>query len=164
MPRPVIIFLLGTLVTASVSEVVQATDIAILNAGFEEPELDDGTWVTGGPGWEFGIYYADDRTVWIEGADGSLTDGGIWNPDFEGGFTDEAYAGENAGWAFSQIDIDAGLSQILEDKLEANTQYELQVQVGNAIYNQTDFTADYRIELLAGDVLLASETGESPRG
>jgi len=55
------------------------------------------------------------------------------------------------------------MSQVLSATLEANTRYELSVQVGNPyLFNGSTVTANYRVELLAGGVLLASDTGPSP--
>ena len=162
MTRLFIIFVSGAVFSLSSGNIALSVDIPIVNPGFEDPEIEDGNWVTGGTGWDFGIYFSDDRADWIEGGDGGVTDGGIWNPDTEIGFDNGAFSGENNGWAFSVFDVDAGLSQNLEAMLQANTEYHLQVQVGNPLYNQTDETAEFRIELLAGDVLLDSNTGESP--
>ena len=87
---------------------------------------------------------------------------GNWNPDPADGFTDgAAFAGEHVGWVTAAIDFDNGLSQVLSETLEANLEYTLEVQVGNSFYNE-GMTADYRLELLAGGVLLDSVTGASP--
>jgi len=54
------------------------------------------------------------------------------------------------------------MAQILGANLLANTDYVLSAQVGNPFYNGSDTTAPYRIELLAGGTLLASDTGAPP--
>ena len=65
-------------------------------------------------------------------------------------------------YADGDYGYDAGLSQVLSATLEADTQYDLSVLVGNPVLYNEGLTADYRIELLAGGVLLASDTGPSP--
>ncbi|HAK97012.1 MAG TPA: hypothetical protein DCM87_18980, partial [Planctomycetes bacterium] len=131
----------------------------VRNAGFEDPRLADGDWITGGTHWNTGSYDAADRTVWIPGWD----DAGVWNPDAADGFSGSAaFAGQNTGWVISWAQYDGGLSQVLFARFEADTEYVLSAQVGNAFYNGSDATAPYRLELWAGDVLLASETGAAP--
>lgn len=75
-------------------------------------------------------------------------------------------AGNHSGWAFSGADTDVGFSQVLEETFKANTKYVLSVRIGNpfynGIYNGSDMTAPFRIELLAGGVILESITGDSP--
>ena len=159
MSRLSVLLLLGALLAASGNKTVQAQ---VLNAGFEEPVLADGqeTTFADGSHWKLGfVNVAADPTLWVPGGD----DGGVWNPDAGSGFTDgAAFAGQNTGWAISHTGFDAGMSQILSDTLQADTEYVLSVQVGNAFYNESDETAPYRIELLAGGVLLQSDTGASP--
>jgi len=132
----------------------------VCNGGFEEPELPDGEYTdTDGPCWKLGFYdILSDPTLWMPGG----ADGGVWNPDAASGFTGGAFAGENTGWATSSIGYDAGLSQVLDVTLEEDTEYLLSLEVGNPFYNESDLTAPYRVELLAGGVLLASDTDESP--
>jgi len=131
----------------------------VVNAGFEEPVIADGAFNdTGGPGWDVGYYDVANPTTWVPGGG----NGGVWNPDAASGFTAGAFAGENVAWAASSAGIDAGLSQTLAATLEANTVYVLSVQVGNPFYNESDTTAPYRLELWAGDALVASDTGNPP--
>jgi len=146
--------------SATTTVTVRDDLILVRNPGFEEPELPDGEWTeTSGLYWTLG-YYDNflDPPEWIPG-DGN---GGVWDPDTGSGFTDEAFAGENAAWAASAVGLDAGLTQVLDAELEENTAYELSVQIGNPFYNESEVTAQYRLELLAGGVLLASDTGDSP--
>jgi hypothetical protein len=66
-------------------------------------------------------------------------------------------------YATSGAGYDKGMSQILSATLQANTQYDLSALVGNPfLFNGSTTTADYRIELLAGGVVLDSDTGSSP--
>jgi hypothetical protein len=144
----------------------------IINAGFEDPAFADGDWGPPGSGWSLGYYDQNgtaDPTVWHDGT--GEGNAGIWNPDADSGFPGGvAPEGQNTGWAesLSQPDADpilvwdVGLAQVLTDTLEADTQYVLGAQVGNAFYNESDVTADYRLELLAGGVLLGTDAGDSP--
>jgi hypothetical protein len=162
----------AAIAVAAMAGLVNSADIIIINPGFEDPALADGEWIEGGTGWSQGYYDLNgtgDPTVWHDGtAEGYA---GVWNPDADGGFPDGvAPEGQNTGWAetYVQPDVDPptvwdfGLSQVLTDTLEADTQYILGAQVGNAFYNESDVTSDYRLELLAGGVLLGTDAGASP--
>jgi hypothetical protein len=123
-----------------------ATDIllGLENGGFEIPVLADGTWNEwGGPGWSV-----------IVGA------GGIWNADTSG-YAGSAYEGENVGWILPSSGSEATLSQNLSAKLTANTQFVLSCRIGNPSFNGGQ-TANYRLELLAGGVVLKAKSGNSP--
>jgi photosystem II stability/assembly factor-like uncharacterized protein len=120
-----------------------ATDlVGVENGSFEIPVMTDGDWNTsGGPGWSV--------------TSGS---GGIWNPDTSTGFPGGAPDGQNIGWANGGT-----LSQsLLGATLNANTQYVLSAQVGNPSFNGGGSGDSYRIELLAGGVLLDVQTGNAP--
>jgi hypothetical protein len=149
-----------------------ANAVDIINAGFEDPAFADGDWGPPGSGWSLGYYDQNgtaDPTVWHDGT--GEENAGVWNPDaatgFPGGVAPE---GQNTGWAesLSQPDADPilvwdfGLSQVLTDTLQASTQYVLSAQVGNPFWNGSEVTADYRLELLAGGVLLGTDAGDSP--
>ncbi len=147
---------------------VQNKTIAIKNSGFEELDLDDGEWVAaGGPDWRFGQYNAfqdPNRETWVPGGPIDRADAGVWNPDGTTGFpASTAFEGNNTGWAISGIGVDFGLYQVLDADLVANTEYQLTVQVGNPFYNERNESAPYRIELVAGGVVVASQTDDSPR-
>jgi hypothetical protein len=161
MSRLLILLLLGAQMTMSGEIFAQA--ITVLNPGFEDPAIKDGLWITrGGPDWGYGQYSAP--LIWTENTSSAGVLTGIWNPDANIGYPDgNAYAGENAGWTISSQSTDIGLSQILADTLESQTEYVLDAQIGNPFFNQnSDDTANYRLELLAGGVLLDSVTGTSP--
>jgi hypothetical protein len=133
----------------------------LANFGFEDPISADGVVTsTGIPDWENGYYDVAAPTIWVSSQDDNT---GVWNPDAVDGFSGgAAFEGENTGWATSTSDRDTGLRQILGTNLEANREYQLSAQIGNAFYNESNVTADYRIELLAGGVLLDSDSGTSP--
>jgi len=130
----------------------------VRNPGFEIPVIVDGDFIYGGTDWADGYYDVANPATWIPGGDNA----GMWNPDAGSGFTAGAFAGENSCWTASAAGIDGGLSQVLDVTLQPDTTYVLGVQVGNPFYNESDVTAPYRIELVAGGVVLASDTGDSP--
>ncbi|MDJ0534803.1 MAG: hypothetical protein QNJ70_20370 [Xenococcaceae cyanobacterium MO_207.B15] len=141
----------------------KAASIAISNAGFEDPNLEGVEPIVGNeiftfetpPGWELydpsGLIPTDTNL--------STSYPGVWNPssDF---FTGEAPEGENIGAIFLNQTPGSGvvgLSQTLTDTLQANTQYTLQLEVGNP---GSPFFADfpgYKIQLLAGDSVIAED-------
>lgn len=135
-------------------------NISIENAGFEVPELADGDFTLGSvPGWD--IYDPNDLVPDNPTSETSNFD--VFNPEASY-YPSEAPQGENVGDVYliqapgSGV---AGLSQTLDAVLTANTQYTLQVEVGNAEgsfedNNLTGFPG-YRVELLAGDTVLAAE-------
>ena len=69
--------------------------VTVLNAGFEYPVLGDEGIQTPGPNRALGTDDVANPTTWIPGG----TDGGIWNPNPDAGFTGgNAFAGQNTGW------------------------------------------------------------------
>jgi len=145
-------------VTITKSTVV-STLVPVANAGFESPVLTDGTEESNPPGWTDGYYDLANPTVWVVGE--ALA--GVYNPDATIGYGGVVPEGENVAYTTASSSRDRGLSQVLSTSLEANTRYELSVLVGNPyLFNRSTATADYRIELLAGGVLLALDTGPSP--
>lgn len=139
-----------------------ANSLTINNAGFEEPDLSLEPPVVGNevftfttpPGWQ--LY---DPANLIP-PNGNLTTSfvGVWKPT-SAFFTNEAPEGDNIGAILlaqppgSGI---AGLSQTLSSSLEANTVYTLRVEVGNPGGFFAGFPG-YRIELLAGDTVIAQD-------
>ena len=133
--------------------------ITVGNAGFESPVLEDGFEESNPPSWTDGYYDLANPTEWV--VDEALA--GVYNPDASMGYGGVVPEGENAGYTTANSSRDSGMSQVLSATLEANTRYELTVQVGNPfLFNGSTTTANYRVELLAGGVLLASDTGPSP--
>jgi len=131
--------------------------ILVENSGFEDPVLADGDWADA-TDWTGGYYDVTDPGVWVVYAG----DAGAYNPSASQGFGGVAPDGENVAWTTSFVGYDGGLSQVLSATLEADTQYDLSVLVGNPVLYNEGWTADYRIELLAGGALLASAGGASP--
>ena len=135
--------------------------IPILNPGFEAPVYADGAY---GPtdGWTLGYYTLPDTTTWEpeEFADNEAHGG--YNPAADADYGGVVPEGENVAYISSFAGYDCGLSQVLSATLQANTQYDLSAMVGNPVLYNEGLTADFRIELLAGGVLLASDTGSSP--
>ena len=139
------------------------TAVTIVNSGFEEAVLADGGWESTPPAWTNGYYDVTAPTVWVVGDSG----GGAYNPTAVDGYGGVAPEGNNVLLATSGAGYDKGMSQVLSGNLQANTQYDLSALVGNPslwnfAQNESTTTADYRIELLAGGVVLASDTGDSP--
>lgn len=134
--------------------------IPIENAGFEVPELANEDFTLGAvPGWD--IYDPNDLVPENPTTETSNVD--VFNPSATY-YPDEAPQGENVGDVYlvqapgSGV---AGLSQTLDTVLKANTDYTLQVEVGNpeGNFEDNDLTGfpGYRVELLAGDIVLAAE-------
>lgn len=160
---------LGNIVKIEFHFTSDAQDAVLQNSGFELPVIavDEDVAFDGknptSPGWERG-YYGDfaaaTPVAWV-----STTEeiSGIWRSvDATGsGFTGGPIEGGNTGYAYTFEDRDAGLSQRLPIVLAPSTDYDLSVQVGNAMWN-TPEALDYRIELLAGGGILASLSGTAP--
>jgi len=135
------------------------TAVTIVNPGFENPVLADGTSTSTPPGWTDGYYDLTAPGVWVVGD----ADAGAYNPAAGADYGGVAPEGDNLMYATSGAGKDSGMSQVLSATLQANTQYDLSALVGNPfLFNGSTTTGDYRIELLAGGVVLASDTGASP--
>ena len=141
----------------------KAASIAISNSGFEEPNLEGVEPIVGNevftfdppPGWQLydpsGLIPADTNL--------STSYSGVWNPS-SAFYTDEAPEGENIGAIFLNQTPGSGvvgLSQTLLDTLQANTQYTLQVEVGNPGSSFFAGFPGYGIQLLAGDTIIAED-------
>lgn len=140
--------------------VKDSSSVFIDNASFEQPILTDGDFsLTPPPGWE--LYNPDGLVPNNPGAPDSAVD--TFNPD-KSSYPKEAADGRNVGAVYltqtpgSGV---AGLSQTLDTVLAANTKYTLQADVGNidGSFEGVDLSGfpGYRVELLAGDTVLASE-------
>lgn len=148
----------------------EAVALSIVNPGFEEPDLTIAPPVAGTGevftfaepnGW--GLFDPADLVPDALG-DRNLGTGypGVWSPSsvfFPGGVPE----GNNIGALFIPQGPGAGevaFTQTLSAVLEADTQYSLQVEVGNPADPGIDlFTGfpGYRIELLAGNTVIAQD-------
>ena len=135
-----------------------AVPIPITNAGFENPAIAEGSYPTTIPGWTQGKYDVSAPTVWIAG--GTL--GGLFNVSTNEYASGNAPEGLNAAYTTASAGFDTGIEQVLTTTLQANASYNLSAKVGNPFVFTASLTANYRIEFLAGGVLLASATGASP--
>jgi len=139
----------------------QATLLNIINPSFEDDPNTNNEFFFGNPnGWSL----IDPGGI-VGGLDlqGTLTATG--SPFFDSGAPD----GDNVALLFigdSQGTTEFGLAQILANTLAADTRYQLSVEVGNiqsgTAQSDTFFNLDgfpgYRIDLLAGGVVLATTT------
>ncbi len=142
---------------------VEAATIEIINSGFEEPSLaglepivgEEIFTFTTPPGWQ--LY--DPQGLIPTETNLATSYPGVWNPS-SAFFAEEAPEGENIGAIFLNRSPGSGvvgLSQTLADTLQANTEYTLQVAVGNP---GSDFFAGfpgYRLEILAGETIIAED-------
>lgn len=147
------------------------TSIAVLNHSFETGSATVFNEFTFGPPPAWQLYDPSNITSGGAGAQfyvGTLTPA----PDGEGGFInfpDGASDGQRVAIAFNFFGTgglgEYGLVQTLAATLQANTSYSLQVDIGNIAsgmaQNQTYFDLQgfpgYRIDLLAGNTVLASD-------
>ncbi len=167
---------LATLALAFGAATARAAPVAITNAGFEANATTDGAFTVLVPtGWQLydpgGVINQNANAVGVIRPN-------VANPYFPGG----APEGAQAALVFlSGPDGEAGLQQTLADVLQPDTFYTLTVAVGNiasgtslpgsadgggTFYNLAGFPG-YRIELLAGGVVLASDSisaGVIPEG
>jgi hypothetical protein len=123
----------ATLASAS----VQAEQISIVNASFEDQPLSQGSWT-------YPIFGP------IVGWTGDNWAGGVWRP-----YQDTLISSDGSQVAFSNGEY-GPLSQTLTTVLKANTQYTLQVDLINRFDYSTNKSST--VELLAGGHALASST------
>ena len=149
------------LITTTTS--ANAASIAIANSGFEDPDLTGVEPVIGDevftfetpPSWQLydpsGLIPADPNL--------ETSYPGVWNPS-SAFYPEEAPEGENIGAIFLNQSPGSGvvgLSQTLSNTLEANTQYTLQVEVGNPGSDLFAGFPGYAVHLLAGDTVVAED-------
>lgn len=146
--------------TVMISKEPGIVKIPIVNAGFENPEYADGesAYSLGSGGWSEGNYLASNRNAWLIEA----WSAGIYNPSAAQGYGGNTAEGENAGFQESYNAYDMGIRQILAANLMPDAHYELSVKVGNPAIINGGVTSDYRVELVAGGVIVASSAGASP--
>ena len=148
------------LITTNMS--ANAASIAIANSGFENPDL---TGVE--PVIENEVFTFETPPSWelydpsgLIPADPTLETSypGVWNPS--SAFYAEVPEGENIGAIFLNQNPGSGVvgfSQTLSNTLEANTQYTLQVEVGNPGSSLFAGFPGYAVQLLAGDSIIAED-------
>jgi hypothetical protein len=143
--------------------ITNSESITVLNASFELPTAANNTFITTGPptSWvTYGSINNSNRAV------------GILNPNTTSLYLDSVPQGANVGVVFlldnagnhAQFNNSpAGLEQTLAAALQVNSKYTLTVHVGNlnqdtppTPYQFIGFP-QYRIELLAGGVVLAQD-------
>jgi hypothetical protein len=134
----------------------------LLDGSFELNEGWDTTpvpWIDG----QYNMADANNPPLWEVTAAGS----GVDTNDPNAWASGSSYDGENYMRARPIVDADRGLFQILSATLEADTDYEITLVVGNYLHNITEgnptgAVGNYRVELVAGGVLIASVSGASP--
>lgn len=138
--------------------VVDGEPVAIDNAGFEQQMVAPGALNLSGPpaGWQL-----FDPGGIINGMENSV---GVLNPMGTPLFVDGAPEGSNVALIFlwQTQGMPVGLSQVLGESLVAGATYTLGVDVGNiAVGSEQPFDLagfpGYRVELRAGDAVLASD-------
>lgn len=140
-----------------------AASIAISNSGFENPDL------TGlEPVIEDEVFTFETPPQWqlydpsgLIPANPTLETSypGVWNPSSEF-YPEEVPEGENIGAIFLNQTPGSGVvgfSQTLSNTLEANTQYTLQVEVGNPGSDLFAGFPGYAVQLLVGDTVIAED-------
>ena len=152
------------LITTTTS--ANAASINIANSGFENPDIAGVEPIVGDevftfetpPQWQ--LY--DPSNLIPANPNLETSYPGVWNPS-SAFYPEEAPEGENIGAIFLNQTPGSGvvgLSQTLSNTLEANTQYTLQVAVGNP---GSDFFAGfpgYAVQLLAGDTVIAEDNND----
>jgi hypothetical protein len=134
-----------------------AAPVTISNPSFEQPATPPDSFIVGSvapAGWtSFGNLNDDTRVV------------GVVNPNDTVLYVEEVPDGSNVGVTFFQdfSGDEAGMQQTLAATLQLATEYTLSVEIGNMASapppNDFDFDGfpGYRVELLAGGVVIASD-------
>lgn len=141
----------------------RAASIAIANSGFENPDLTNVEPIVGDevftfetpPSWQ--LYDPSGLIPANTNLDTSYL--GVWNPS-SAFFPEDVPEGENIGAIFLNQTPGSsvvGFSQTLSASLEANTQYNLQVAVGNPGSDLFAGFPGYAVQLLAGDTVIAQD-------
>ncbi len=134
-----------------------AAPVTILNPSFEQPVTPPDSFIVGAvapTGWtSFGTLNMNTRVV------------GVVNPNSTILYVEPVPDGDNVGVTFFQnfSGDEAGMQQTLAATLQLSTEYTLTVEIGNMASapppNDFDFDGfpGYRVELLAGGVVIASD-------
>lgn len=157
--------------TGAAADLAATTQLLVLNPSFELPATGAGTFITSAPPTSWQAY-------------GNINNGyravGVLNPNTTTLYLDPVPHGNNVGVAFLldnpmdqtfYANSEAGLQQTLTETLLPNSEYTLLVDVGNlntdkGPNNQYAFTGfpNYRIDLLAGGQVVASDTNSLKPG
>jgi hypothetical protein len=142
---------------------VSGPDPFLIDGRFEHNQINDGSWDSKpDPSWIDGQYVLGIPGVWEVVSSGA----GVQDPDTEDWTSGSPYEGENCMIASSYVGEDSGLSQILSSTLEADTDYQISLMVGNPFSNMaidpTGAAGNYRVELVAGGVVVDSVSGPAP--
>jgi hapalindole H/12-epi-hapalindole U/12-epi-fischerindole U synthase len=137
--------------------IAAAAPVTIANPSFEQPLTPPDSFIVGAvapPGWtSFGNLNMSSRVV------------GVVNPNDTILYVEPVPDGDNVGVTFFQnfSGDEAGMQQTLAATLQLSTGYTLTVEIGNMASapppNDFDFDGfpGYRVELLAGGVVIASD-------
>lgn len=155
-------FWIGVVAAVMAGAQLAAQQITILNAGFEDPEIDDNSFFTGAPPSDWMTFGLIDQY--------QARDVGVLNPTGSGlypGAPERSNVAVVFLWNTSHAPTShaAGLQQTLGDALQLNTTYTFSVEVGNIANTAASLAAGfdfagfpgYRIELLAGGNVIAFE-------
>ena len=143
-----------------VDQQVAPAAIAVVNHSFELPATGPNSFLTAAapPGWQ----------TYGTGVDFGSRTVGVLNPNASTLYLDAVPHGQNVGVVFLldtlPVATEAGMQQTLSETLAPGTTYALRVDVGNINpvaglpYDFTGFPG-YRIDLLAGGAVIASDAG-----
>jgi len=90
------------------------------------------------------------------------SNGGAVTPNAAYGFGGIAAKGKNLGYLATDPMSDHCLYQKLPHSLQSSRTYDLSVKIGNPSLFNKRARVPYRVELLAGNVVIASDSGASP--
>lgn len=157
--------------TAAAADFSRTTQLTVLNPSFELPATNSASFITSAPptSWQaYGNINNGNRAV------------GVLNPNTTTLYLDPVPHGNNVGVTFLldnpgnqtfYANSEAGMQQTLAETLLPNSEYTLLVEVGNLNTdsnpnNQYAFTGfpNYRVDLLAGGQILASDTNSLKPG
>jgi len=141
------------------------TTLYVLNGSFETLALNDDVWsntkniaVWSTPPWST-QYKRVGTNNWVPD---TSPNGGAVTPNAAYGYGGIAAEGKSLGYVRTDLESDHCLYQELAISLQAFRTYDLSVKVGNPARYNNGATVAYRVELLAGGVVIASDSGASP--